>query len=252
MSKIKKIIISWVSGITQTWILDTELGISFIIGPNGAGKTTALNLIDCLCQKHMEQAEEYMWFINHIPIKGCEIHLNNNIILKIDNKKSIIVQEQGNKHTYTSLDAYYKDWEMSSKAWSVRPIAKSGLFYTTEEEKNINAIFGSFSETTLERVGEILEKFDFQKKLADISSIMAMSEGELNLIILLATLIQAPNDSIILINKPEIFLHIEWQEELIKIIPSIINKKNKQVIVATHSPNIVVGCLDGIAQRIPS
>jgi predicted ATP-dependent endonuclease of OLD family len=46
-------------------------------------------------------------------------------------------------------------------------------------------------------------------------------------------------------DEPEISLHVEWQEELIKIIRSLNN--NVQVILATHSPSLVMnGWMDKI------
>lgn len=65
-----------------------------------------------------------------------------------------------------------------------------------------------------------------------------LSSGEKQLIILLTeTLLQKQSQTIFIADEPELSLHIEWQR---KIIPSI--KKlnpNAQIIVATHSPEIV-------------
>ncbi len=65
-----------------------------------------------------------------------------------------------------------------------------------------------------------------------------LSSGEKQLIILLTeTLLQKQSQTIFIADEPELSLHIEWQR---KIIPSI--KKlnpNAQIIVATHSPEIL-------------
>lgn len=45
------------------------------------------------------------------------------------------------------------------------------------------------------------------------------------------------NNSIILIDEPEISLHPQWQKNIIKIYENI--GKNNQLIIATHSPHIV-------------
>ena len=40
-------------------------------------------------------------------------------------------------------------------------------------------------------------------------------------------------------DEPEISLHIEWQENLIKWIHQLYNKV--QIIIATHSPGVMMG-----------
>jgi len=73
-----------------------------------------------------------------------------------------------------------------------------------------------------------------------------LSSGEKQvLIILLSVLIQDNEPYILIMDEPEISLHVEWQEELIKVIRSLNN--NVQVILATHSPSLVMnGWLDKI------
>lgn len=68
--------------------------------------------------------------------------------------------------------------------------------------------------------------------------ISQLSSGEKQLIIILTeTLIQREAQTIFIADEPELSLHIEWQR---KIIPSIRKlNPNAQVIIATHSPEIV-------------
>ena len=46
-------------------------------------------------------------------------------------------------------------------------------------------------------------------------------------------------DSIVLIDEPELSLHPSWQNKLIKIYQNIAQNYNNQIIIATHSPNII-------------
>lgn len=68
--------------------------------------------------------------------------------------------------------------------------------------------------------------------------ISQLSSGEKQLIILLTeTLIQREAQTVFIADEPELSLHIEWQR---KIVPSIRKlNPNAQIIVATHSPEIV-------------
>lgn len=68
--------------------------------------------------------------------------------------------------------------------------------------------------------------------------ISQLSSGEKQLIILLTeTLLQKNRQTLFIADEPELSLHIEWQR---KVIASIIDlNPNSQVIIATHSPEIV-------------
>jgi predicted ATP-binding protein involved in virulence len=67
-----------------------------------------------------------------------------------------------------------------------------------------------------------------------------MSSGEKNDFILFYELIfKCQSNSLILIDEPEISLHIAWQQEFINELLEICRINDMQAIVATHSPNIV-------------
>ncbi|MEW7312679.1 AAA family ATPase [Buttiauxella gaviniae] len=67
-----------------------------------------------------------------------------------------------------------------------------------------------------------------------------LSSGEQNELILFYKLIfnSQPND-MILIDEPELSLHISWQNKFIEDIKDIISINDLSVIIATHSPDII-------------
>lgn len=66
-------------------------------------------------------------------------------------------------------------------------------------------------------------------------NLSSLSSGEVNLTYLIYQIIYKQDDiNLLLIDEPEVSLHIEWQEKLINSINEI-NKLN-QLIIATHSP----------------
>ena len=89
---------------------------------------------------------------------------------------------------------------------------------------------------------ELIVKTSDAKKL-DLS---CLSSGEINILAILKEMIfESERDSIILVDEPEISLHIAWQQQLGEIIQDIIKfKKGVQVIMATHSPFIAAGNTD--------
>ena len=50
---------------------------------------------------------------------------------------------------------------------------------------------------------------------------------------------EAPNQSLLLIDEPEISLHIVWQKIFMNDLQKVVDLKNLNVIVATHSPQII-------------
>lgn len=69
-----------------------------------------------------------------------------------------------------------------------------------------------------------------------------LSSGEQNTIILLYRIIFEVNKGdILLIDEPEISMHVVWLKEFIKDLLNIIKDKGCQVLIATHSPQIVRG-----------
>lgn len=77
-----------------------------------------------------------------------------------------------------------------------------------------------------------------------------LSSGEKNDLIMFYNLIFESTDySLVLIDEPEISLHIEWQEAYLDSLVNICKMNHLQAIVATHSPNIVNGHLELYAKR---
>jgi predicted ATP-dependent endonuclease of OLD family len=65
-----------------------------------------------------------------------------------------------------------------------------------------------------------------------------LSSGEKQLLIqFLEVLLQEDKSLIFIADEPELSLHLKWQEKLLKTLRSL--NKNAQLIVATHSPEIV-------------
>ncbi|MEZ8082173.1 AAA family ATPase [Enterovibrio norvegicus] len=77
-----------------------------------------------------------------------------------------------------------------------------------------------------------------------------LSSGEQHEIILFFKLIfNQPDGSMVLIDEPELSLHISWQNEFINDLREIIKLKNLSVVIATHSPDII-GSHWGLTQEL--
>lgn len=63
--------------------------------------------------------------------------------------------------------------------------------------------------------------------------------GEFAVVMLVLGVLQAPPNSLILLDEPEVSLHPGAQERLMKLIISEVAKNNHQVVLSTHSPAII-------------
>ena len=78
----------------------------------------------------------------------------------------------------------------------------------------------------------------FENSQGEEFNINKLSSGEKQLFLrTLSIKMLEPEDSIILIDEPELSLHPKWQQQIIKVYQNI--GKNNQIIVATHSPHIL-------------
>jgi ABC-type glutathione transport system ATPase component len=67
-----------------------------------------------------------------------------------------------------------------------------------------------------------------------------LSSGEKQLLVILLTvLVQDKQPCVLLMDEPEVSLHVEWQQRIIEIIREM--NPNAQLILTTHSPAMVMG-----------
>ena len=73
----------------------------------------------------------------------------------------------------------------------------------------------------------------------EILSPYQLSSGEKQLLVILTTvLVQNHEPYVLLMDEPEISLHIEWQQQLISLIRKL--NPRSQLILSTHSPALIM------------
>ena len=121
--------------------------------------------------------------------------------------------------------------------------------------KNKNEKVGDVQKKVFNEINEIFENLSIDVKVEDISQdgrnitlftnssgdefdINELSSGEKQLFLrTLAIKMLNPENSIILIDEPELSLHPKWQQRIVDVYKKI--GKNNQIIIATHSPHIL-------------
>ena len=118
-----------------------------------------------------------------------------------------------------------------------------------------NTPMGEIRAAVFKEINEIFEILDLDIKISGISKnaksipiftnsagdkfdINELSSGEKQLFLrTLAIKMLNPENSIILIDEPELSLHPRWQQRIVDVYRKI--GKNNQIIIATHSPHIL-------------
>lgn len=104
-------------------------------------------------------------------------------------------------------------------------------------------------------LGQINEKFtdkklhiDAQHELAiktshgDAIPVSALSSGEQHQIVLAYDMLfRIEANSLVMIDEPELSLHVNWQERFLSDLESVIGVANFDALIATHSPYIING-----------
>ena len=121
------------------------------------------------------------------------------------------------------------------------------------EEENLT--MGQVRKKVFAEINGIFESLELDVKLSEISKdensmpiftdssgkkfgINELSSGEKQLFLrTLAIKMLEPENSIIMIDEPELSLHPKWQQKIVDVYKKI--GKNNQIILATHSPHIL-------------
>lgn len=256
------------------WTLDPQVNILF--GFNGSGKTTLINSINEILWKEeafttaeevlldtaylLYDNQEYIYFDKHAnptsrfsnplvkstfdKIATFDVYTSDDSQKKsvssfveiIDNSTPLyktlqtLVYGDGTSHTdhfekYRSQRLDLLDEGKKEEADKIEQ--NTQLFYE---------IVNDFFAVSEKKIKFKEQKMFFENEDKKIE-LEQLSSGEKQLIIiLLNVLLQDKKDYILLMDEPEISLHITWQQMLIEKI--LLLNPNCQLIIATHSPSV--------------
>lgn len=208
-------------------------------------------------------------FQSEEKIKVGKHEINKDIDFKKKVTSATIVKEKWfRKVVYLPTDVNFKKHKVET-AKKVEGSTDIGLILNSDEmslnlkEYLVNIHYKDLEDMSIGETPYRIEKFrklynsffeekeflgvkDFEplfkiKATGDIHSADELSAGEKQIFFRGGSLVQMNlNDSIILIDEPELSLHPEWQQKILDFYKSI--GENNQIIIATHSPHIVSSC----------
>ena len=242
-----------IKGLFSRFDYDIEMkeeGITILTGPNGFGKSTVFSLIEAvaaadaeaikripfeecvlLCEKKTItlQKDGDMLFVDGAPLNNGGMQ---NLIA--DKSETGAVKCVGGRKL---LDSALNDWEK----------LKEYIEDVREVPKRLKARLKSGGERAAEKaelfINLLKDKFNFKAPVLDAAEGLEFIDAEAQLTAFYYELLfETPDKALILIDEPEISMHIVWQMRLVCDLEKICAAlKGAKAIVATHSPQILGG-----------
>lgn len=212
--------------------------VNILVGINGAGKTTLLNIIYDYYNPQLPSSKQKK--------SAAEVYTATETSIPITYIRSFDVPSSAKKNTNSPLyEALYKVVYQNNERKSFFDYRMRALNYKEQAirvESRINLLFqiiNQFFKETRKVIDFDLEnnKLVFRTQQCQLLSLDKLSAGEKQLMLILLTVFLMDEEpAVLLMDEPELSLHIEWQRELIKAIRQL--NKNCQLIMTTHSPSI--------------
>ena len=232
--------------------------VNILVGINGCGKTTLLNLIyDCCNGTKIKKdiAEE----VSCTDIESPVTYIRSFDVPANARKKteSMLLQELKHIVNQNGEGTSFFDYRMKmlnypQKAAVIQErIGKffalvNSLFEETGKEIAIDPQNNTLTFHVKDSEDYIVTEDNLQITTEDGSLLTTegvnvrleqLSSGEKQMLLILTTVfLQEEKPNVLLMDEPEISLHISWQDRLIELIRKL--NPNCQVILTTHSPNI--------------
>ena len=247
---------------------DLHPDVNILVGENGTGKSTILqimfkaveecsdglknqNIIGYRDSHHQSQILFKPAFIAPFNAKnnGIERDSTDILIPKID-----YIQTFDAFLKITDLDRYYNKGLYTPLDYDLNEVTNAFVSYQLDQTKKIinqkidtTTAFAKmryFTDTvnrlfinTDKAVDESDNRIVFLLGNAVKIEPNQLSSGEKQLLLILLTVLcQDEKPAILLMDEPEISLHLRWQYELIEVIREL--NPNCQVIIVTHSPSL--------------
>ena len=210
-------------------------GLVVLAGNNGSGKTT---ILEFLFNK--------LYFRDN-SIKGTIYHENEKSEI---NKSTNIFVDKDDDFNMSKKIFYIKAKESSlgDLKQEIIPYIKNLIFDKELPPKEayqalddyLKEIFSDM-ELGIEFSGlDKNENLYFKNSFGEKVLIDDLSTGEKEMLSkVFYFFIRTIKDSVILIDEPELSLHPTWQSHILKVYEKLSAKYNNQIIIATHSPQII-------------
>lgn len=266
--KIQQISVTKLFGLFDHTIpLNREHRITIIYGPNGYGKTYLLKLVDALF--HLDYA-----MFGQIPFEKLLIEFDDGGLIeavKQENNRNehirITYSKSGKKPITADVEQlirkitkklpvhfinterlmHFSDTEkdcpvITEYSHAITEILNDPDGVSDDIDERINLFVRTVNNRFLHKQFEINGQsgFVFTTSAGIVLKPELLSSGEQHAVVLFYELLfKILPDSLVLIDEPELSLHIYWQQQFIEDLQNIIELNGFDAVIATHSPQII-------------
>ena len=232
------------------WQLSPRVNV--LSGINGVGKSTILNkIIRRLSNQNTYQCNSELG-VNIITSPEEADTIRYDIVRSFDRPLlSSDALGKLDRSLLTELDCQlfnlqrrYLDYQVNIGNRIIQAL-QSGEPTAAEEAQKLSAQKKKFQDLVDElfkETGKTLVRTENEIRFSQIGEIITptqLSSGEKQMLcILLTVLVEDMQPYVLLMDEPEVSLHIDWQERLIEMILDL--NPNVQLILTTHSPAVIM------------
>ncbi len=230
-------------------------GVNVLSGINGVGKSTILRkTIQRLTQDKDELERDYNDLGVHLTFHPEDADsVRFDVIRGVDRPlvSADILNKVMEAHLTTELDwqlyqlqRRFLDYQVNQSNRIVAlftaadPAAQTKATEIAAEKGHFQDLVDELFEATGKKIDRTSNELIFHHLDEDITPYVLSSGEKQMLIILLTVLVQDHQPYVLLMDEPEISLHIEWQQRLLELITDL--NPNAQVILTTHSPAVIM------------
>lgn len=227
-----------------------------------------------------ELASKISTDINSQDEKSLADHTINASIIAIRKKSSKIAistfRQERNYSLISTFDVPTKTENVSTLDQQLEKLESEYAYYLSDLSKQLNDIIKSVGKVEREDMQRIYAQndlfieivnhafantkkfvdteqsklqFKLEKEVLDDNKKLSSGEKQF-LIIMLTVLLQRKEESILIMDEPEISMHIDWQRELLNNLKKL--NPNCQIILATHSPGVIMDGWEQLVTNISS
>ena len=242
------------------WELRPDVNI--LSGSNGMGKSTVINRsarhLDIMREGRLTANPENGVHIKFYPEDATSIIFD--VISSIDRPilRGELLDKIPGAEIRTELDwqlynlqRRYLNYQVNignriiALLTSGKPEDQQAAAELTKPKKLFQDLVDELFTATAKTINRTSNEIFFEQYGETISPYMLSSGEKQILVIMLTALVQENKHCVMLMDEPEISLHIEWQQRLVNIIRKL--NPNVQIILCTHSPAII---MDGWADAV--
>lgn len=244
------------------WELRPDVNI--LSGSNGMGKSTVINRsarhLDIMREGRLTANPENGVHIKFYPEDATSIMFD--VISSIDRPilRGDLLDKIPGAEIRTELDwqlynlqRRYLNYQVNignriiALLTSGKPEDQQAAAELTKPKKLFQDLVDELFTATAKTINRTSNEIFFEQYGETISPYMLSSGEKQILVIMLTALVQENKHCVMLMDEPEISLHIEWQQRLVNIIRTL--NPNVQIILCTHSPAIIMdGWTDAVIE----